>query len=193
MQEAVPEGTGAMAAVLGLEEETIRAACREAQNGEVVEAVNFNAPGQVVIAGHAAAVRRGVYLAKARGAKRAVMLPVSAPFHSSLMGPAAEKLRVALAATPIRTPGIPVVHNVDAALHPEPDALRDALYRQAHHPVLWSRCIDAMGSAGVTHVFECGPGKVLAGLSRRIRGELTGVALCDRPGLDQGLQALRTG
>lgn len=191
MQEAVPEGAGAMAAVMGLEAEALQAACREAANGEVVEAVNFNAPGQIVIAGHAAAVRRGVEAARARGAKRAVILPVSAPFHSSLMAPAAAKLRTALVSSRVRTPLVPVVHNVDAATHPDPDALRDALYRQADHPVRWSQCIQAMAEAGITHVFECGPGKVLAGLSRRICGELTGLALSDRQGLEEGLQMLR--
>ncbi|MCC6473959.1 MAG: ACP S-malonyltransferase [Burkholderiales bacterium] len=191
MQEAVPEGAGAMAAVMGLEAEALQAACREAANGEVVEAVNFNAPGQIVIAGHAAAVRRGVEAARARGAKRAVILPVSAPFHSSLMAPAAAKLRAALVSSRVRTPLVPVVHNVDAATHPDPDALRDALYRQADHPVRWSQCIQAMAEAGITHVFECGPGKVLAGLSHRICGELTGLALSDRQGLEEGLQMLR--
>ncbi|OFZ73937.1 MAG: [acyl-carrier-protein] S-malonyltransferase [Betaproteobacteria bacterium RBG_16_64_9] len=190
MQQAVPEGTGAMAAVLGLEDQAVREACAEAAQGEVVEAVNFNAPGQVVIAGHAAAVKRGVEAAKARGAKRAVLLPVSAPFHSSLMAPAARALREALAVNGVLAPRIPVIHNVDAAPHAEPDGIRDALYRQAFHPVLWSGCIRTMAASAITHVYECGPGKVLGPLSRRIVGELRGGALADRSAMDLALQTL---
>jgi len=190
MQEAVPEGTGAMAAILGLDEAKVVEACAAAAEGEVVEAVNFNAPGQVVIAGHAAAVKRGVDAAKARGARRAIMLPVSAPFHSSLMGPAALKLREALSKVEVRAPRIPVIHNVDAAPRPTPEGVREALCSQANHPVRWSQCIGAMADAGVTRVFECGPGKVLAPLSSRIRPTLLGLALCDRAGFEQGLKAL---
>ncbi len=188
MQEAVPEGTGAMAAILGLDDDAVAAACAEASQGEVVEAVNFNAPAQVVIAGHAGAVRRGMEAAKSRGAKRAIPLPVSAPFHSSLMGPATELLKQALAEVKIQSPSIPVVHNLDAAIRAQPEQIREALVGQADHPVRWTQCIMAMASAGVTHVFECGPGKVLAPLSRRICTDLQGFALADRAAIDQGLQ-----
>lgn len=193
MQEAVPQGTGAMAAILGLDDDAARAACAEAAQGEVVEAVNFNAPGQVVIAGHAAAVQRGIDACKARGAKRAVPLPVSAPFHSSLMAPAAARLREALAKLAFGTPRIPVVHNVDVQSHGEAQAIKDALVGQANHPVRWVECIRAMAAQGVTHVFECGPGKVLAPLSKRISADLQGLALADRAGIDQGLQVFRRG
>lgn len=190
MQQAVPEGTGGMAAILGLEDEAVRAVCVEAAQGEILEAVNFNAPGQVVIAGHAAAVGRGIEAAKSRGAKRAVALPVSAPFHSSLMAPAATQLRTALARTAVQTPRIPVIHNVDAATHAQPDEIREALYRQADHPVRWAECVDAMAAAGVTHVLECGPGRVLAPLAKRIRSELIGVALAERSGIEQSLREM---
>jgi [acyl-carrier-protein] S-malonyltransferase len=190
MQEAVPEGTGAMAAILGLDEEGVVAACAAAAAGEVVEAVNFNAPGQVVIAGHATAVKRAVDAAKARGARRAVMLPVSAPFHSSLMAPAARRLGEALEAVPVSAPRIPVIHNLDAAPRPTPEGIREALCGQANHAVKWSQCVAAMADAGVGLVFECGPGKVLAPLSSRIRASLQGLALCDRAGLEQGLKTL---
>ncbi len=188
MQEAVPEGTGAMAAILGLDDDAVVAACAEAALGEVVEAVNFNAPAQVVIAGHAAAVKRGMEAAKLRGAKRAVPLPVSAPFHSSLMGPAAVRLAQALADVKFHSPAIPVVHNLDAATHMQPEQIREALVGQADHPVRWTQCIIAMAAAGMTHVFECGPGKVLAPLSKRISANLQGIALADRVAMDQALQ-----
>lgn len=192
MQDAVPVGAGAMAAILGLDDESVRAACAESAQSEVVEAVNFNAPSQVVIAGHARAVERAVEAAKARGAKRAVLLPVSAPFHSSLMAPAAARLREALAAISFRTPRIPVVHNVDAATRGDVAAIREALVRQADHPVRWVDCVRHFAERSVTHVLECGPGKVLAPLSRRISAGLEGVALADRAGLDQGLALPRT-
>ncbi len=188
MQEAVPEGTGAMAAILGLDDDAVVAACAEAALGEVVEAVNFNAPAQVVIAGHAAAVKRGMEAAKLRGAKRAVPLPVSAPFHSSLMGPAAVRLAQALADVKFHSPAIPVVHNLDAATHMQPEQIREALVGQADHPVRWTQCIIAMAAAGMTHVFECGPGKVLAPLSKRISANLQGIALADRVAMEQALQ-----
>jgi [acyl-carrier-protein] S-malonyltransferase len=191
MQEAVPQGTGAMAAILGLDDESVRAACAESAQGEVVEAVNFNGPGQVVIAGHAEAVKRASEAAKARGAKRAVPLPVSAPFHSSLMAPAAQRLRQALREIQVQAPRIPVVHNVDAQDRAEPDAIREALVRQADHPVLWVDCVRALGQRGATHVFECGPGKILAPLVRRIAPELEGLALADRAGLDQALALVK--
>jgi len=187
MQEAVPQGTGAMAAILGLDEDAARAACAEAARGEVVEAVNFNAPGQIVIAGHAAAVQRGIEACKARGAKRAVPLPVSAPFHSSLMAPAAARLREALAKAAFAAPRIPVVHNFDVKSHADPQAIKDALAGQADHPVRWVECIQAMAAQGVSHVYECGPGKVLAPLAKRISPDLQGLALADRAGIEQGV------
>jgi [acyl-carrier-protein] S-malonyltransferase len=191
MQEAVPVGAGAMAAILGLDDESVRAACAESAQAEVVEAVNFNAPSQVVIAGHAGAVKRAVEAAKARGAKRAVLLPVSAPFHSSLMAPAAARLREVLAAMSFRAPRIPVVHNVDAATRDDADAIKEALVRQADHPVRWVDCVRHFAERSVTHVLECGPGKVLAPLSRRISAGLEGMALADRAGLDQALALAR--
>lgn len=188
MQEAVPQGTGAMAAILGLDEDAVRAACAEAAQNEVVEAVNFNAPGQVVIAGHAAAVQRAMGACKARGAKRAVGLPVSAPFHSSLMAPAAAKLREALAKLTFTAPRIPVIHNFDVKSHADGQAIKDALVGQADHPVRWVECIQLMAAQGVTHVLECGPGRVLAPLSKRISADLQGLALADRAGIEQALQ-----
>lgn len=191
MQEAVPIGQGAMAAILGLDDQAVLAACRDAAQGQVVEPVNFNAPSQVVIAGHKTAVERGVEAAKANGAKRAIMLPVSAPFHSSLLKPAADRLAERLAGIPFSPPRMPVVNNVDVAVENEPQRIRDALARQACNPVRWVEVIRHLHAAGVTHVTECGPGKVLAGLSRRIESGLTGQAIADRPSLDQALQVLR--
>lgn len=185
MQEAVPVGTGAMAAILGLDAAKVIAGCAEvtgsmAQNGtEVVEAVNFNDPAQTVIAGTKAAVEKACEVLKAAGAKRALPLPVSAPFHSSLMKPAAEKLRVALAATTLAAPQIPVLNNIDVTVQTEADAIRDALYRQAFGPVRWVECVQALKGRGISHIIECGPGKVLAGLVKRIDAELVGAALYD--------------
>jgi len=190
MQEAVPEGIGAMAAILGLDDEAVRAACAAAAQGEVVEAVNFNAPGQTVIAGHAAAVARAAEAAKARGAKRAVMLPVSAPFHCSLMRPVGERLAQRLAGLKLCAPRIPVVQNADAAVWEDPSRIADALVRQAHSPVRWVETIRLMAREGVSHVYECGPGKVLAPLVRRIDPALAGVALCDAASLDRALAEL---
>jgi len=190
MQEAVPQGKGAMAAILGLEDDAVKAACAESAQAEIVEAVNFNAPGQVVIAGHAEAVKRAVEAAKARGAKRAVLLPVSAPFHSSLMGPAAARLREALAGIAFRPPRIPVIHNVDAKSRVDAAAIKDALIGQADHPVLWVECVRELAARSATHVVECGPGKVLAPLCKRIVAGLEGLALADRTALDQGLAAV---
>ena len=190
MQEAVPEGQGAMAAILGLDDEAARAACAEAAQGEVVQAVNFNAPGQVVIAGHKAAVARAIEACKARGAKRALPLPVSAPFHCSLMQPAAERLRGYLGNVAVGTPQIPVVNNVDVEAPGEPAAIRDALVRQAASPVRWTDTIRRMARMGVTHVLECGPGKVLAGFTKRIEAGLAGFALADRASLEQALAGL---
>lgn len=191
MQEAVPVGTGAMAAILGLDDDAVRAACAEAAQGETVEPVNFNAPSQVVIAGDKAAVERGAEAAKARGAKRAVMLPVSAPFHSSLLKPAAERLAQRMKSVTFNAPRIPVVNNVDVAVIGDPDKIKDALARQACNPVRWVEVIRHMAAAGVTHVAECGPGKVLAGLTRRIDGNLQGYAITDPQSLAQTLQALQ--
>jgi [acyl-carrier-protein] S-malonyltransferase len=188
MQEAVPQGTGAMAAILGLDDEEVKSACAEAAEGDVCEAVNFNAPGQVVIAGHAGAVRRAVEAAKARGAKRAMALPVSAPFHSSLMAPAAARLREALERVAVSSPRIPVIHNVDAKSRADASGIKEALVTQADHPVRWVDCVREMEARGVKQVFECGPGKVLAPLVRRTAEGLQGIALADRAGLEQGVQ-----
>ncbi|MGB5079148.1 MAG: ACP S-malonyltransferase [Burkholderiales bacterium] len=193
MQEAVPEGKGAMAAILGLEDEAVGVACAEGARGEVCEAVNFNSPGQVVIAGHAGAVKRAVESAKALGAKRAIVLPVSAPFHSSLMAPAAARLREALAGVAVRTPRIPVIHNVDARSRTNAGEIRDALVAQADHPVRWVECIREMAARGAAHVFECGPGKILAPLVRRTASGMQGTALADRAGIEQGVQLSREG
>lgn len=184
MQEAVPVGTGAMAAILGLDAAKVIAGCAEVtaamgNTAEVVEAVNFNDPIQTVIAGTKAAVEKACEALKAAGAKRALPLPVSAPFHSSLMKPAAEKLRAALAETALAAPQIPVLNNIDVAVQQEADAIRDALYRQAFGPVRWVECVQALKARGITHLVECGPGKVLAGLTKRIDGELVGAALYD--------------
>lgn len=185
MQEAVPQGQGAMAALLGLDEAAVRAACEEAAQGEVVEAANLNAPGQIVIAGAAAAVQRATEAAKARGAKRAVLLPVSAPFHCALMKPAAERLQEQLAGITVAAPQIPVLNNVDVACYNDPDRIKDALVRQAFSPVRWIESVQAMAKLGMTHVFECGPGKVLAGMSRRIEGSLQGGAIADAASFEQ--------
>ena len=182
MQDAVPAGVGAMAALLGIDDAAVAAACAEAMAqapSEAVEPVNYNAPGQLVIAGHRTAVERAIVAAKARGAKRAVLLPVSAPFHSSLLKPAADRLRERLAHVEIRTPTIAVLHNVDVTEHRSADEIRDALARQAASPVRWVETIRAMAARGVTYVVECGPGKVLAGLTKRISPELTGLTIAD--------------
>jgi [acyl-carrier-protein] S-malonyltransferase len=191
MQEAVPMGEGAMAAILGLEDDAVRAACGEAAQGQKVEAVNFNAPSQVVIAGHRAAVERGMAAAKAKGAKRAVMLPVSAPFHSSLLKPAADKLASYLDSVQIKAPRIPVINNVDVAMESEPQRIKQALASQASNPVRWVEIVRRMAGEGILHVAECGPGKVLAGLTRRIDGSLQGHAITDPQSLEQALQVLK--
>jgi [acyl-carrier-protein] S-malonyltransferase len=193
MQEAVPPGVGAMAAILGADDDTVAAACRTGSEGQVVEPVNFNAPGQLVIAGERAAVERAMLSAKALGARRAVMLPVSAPFHSSLLKPAAERLARRLAQVPFVSPAIPVVHNVDDALHAEPDAIREALAQQAASPVRWAHTIRAFALSGVTHVVECGPGKVLGNLVKRIDQSLESFALTSGSMLDDTLAQLRGG
>ena len=193
MQEAVPQGAGAMAAILGLDDDAVRAACTDSAAGEVCEAVNFNAPSQVVIAGHAEAVKRAMESAKARGAKRAVPLPVSAPFHSSLMRPAAERLREALSAIKVSAPRVPVIHNVDVKSHADPEGIRKALVSQADHPVRWVECVAEIAARGVTHVFECGPGKILAPLTKRIADGLQGAALADRASLESGARLSKEG
>lgn len=191
MQSAVPEGVGAMAAVLGLDDDTVRAVCAEAAQGEVLEAVNFNSPGQVVIAGNKAAVERGCVLAKEKGAKRALPLPVSVPSHCALMQPAAEKLRAALAAIEVKTPTVTVLHNADVASHADPDAIRDALARQLYSPVRWVETVQAFAAQGIELVAECGPGKVLAGLNKRIVDGLPGVALADAVALADTLAKIK--
>jgi [acyl-carrier-protein] S-malonyltransferase len=190
MQAAVPAGEGAMAAVLGLDAAGVVAACAEAAQGQVVQAVNFNEPKQTVIAGHKAAVERAAELVKAKGAKRALMLPVSAPFHCSLMQPAAEALKLRLADVIFTAPQIPVINNVDVAQLADPAAICDALVRQAASPVRWVETMQAMQAAGVTHVFECGPGKVLAGLVKRCVESLTGAAMNDLAGVDAALATM---
>jgi len=181
MQDAVPVGTGGMAAILGLDAATVRAGCAQAaaESGEVVEAVNFNDPKQTVIAGSKAGVEAGCAVLKGLGAKRALSLPVSAPFHSSLMKPAAERLRERLASITIQAPQIPVLNNIDVAAPTEPDAIRDALYRQAFGPVRWVELVGALKARGITHVIECGPGKVLAGMVKRIDAELASATILD--------------
>lgn len=179
MQEAVPVGAGAMAAILGLEDSRINEICAEtaASSGQVVAAVNFNSPGQVVIAGHTAAVESAVEALKAAGAKRAMPLPVSAPFHTELMKPAGERLAQAVADLALRTPDIPVVHNVHAATESDPDRIRALLVEQIYSPVQWTRCVNTMLLAGIADIVECGPGKVLGGLNRRIDKSLRSYSL----------------
>ena len=185
MQDAVPVGTGAMAAILGLDAQKVIAGCADVtramgpHGSEVVEAVNFNDPMQTVIAGSKAAVDKACEVLKGLGAKRALPLPVSAPFHSSLMRPAAERLKAALAGIELAAPRIPVVNNVDVALESDPERIRDALVRQAAGPVRWVECVQALRARGITHVIECGPGKALAGMTKRIDAELVGASLYD--------------
>jgi [acyl-carrier-protein] S-malonyltransferase len=189
MQEAVPLGTGSMAAIMGLDDEAIFKACAAAgtETGGVAEAVNFNAAGQTVIAGHKASVEQAMALCKEAGAKLAVALPVSAPFHSSLMRPAAEKLALALEKIELRKPQIPVINNVDVAIESEPEKIRDALVRQAYRPVRWVEIIRRMAAEGVGQVAECGPGKVLAGLAKRCADGVVGIALADIAALEANL------
>ena len=188
MQEAVPQGEGAMAALLGLDEAQAVEACAEAAQGEVVSAANLNSPGQIVIAGSRAAVERAIVAAKARGAKRGVLLPVSAPFHCALMKPAAERLQQRLAEIEVRVPSIAVLNNVDVAVEDQPARIKDALVRQAYSPVRWIETVQEIARRGSTHVFECGPGKVLAGMTKRIEGSLQGGAIADAASLADILQ-----
>lgn len=191
MQEAVPVGQGGMAAILGLSDADVLAVCVEAAQGDVVEAVNFNAPAQVVIAGHKAAIERACEIAKAKGAKRALVLAVSAPFHSSLLKPASDRLREYMAGVAFSAPQIPLINNVDVTIVSDVDSIKDALVRQAANPVRWVESVQKMASEGITDVVECGPGKVLAGLTKRINGELTGHAIVDQASLDAVLELLK--
>jgi [acyl-carrier-protein] S-malonyltransferase len=191
MQEAVPVGVGAMAAILGLDDGRVIEACAEAAGDEVVEAVNFNAPAQIVIAGHRAAVARACDISRRLGAKRAVTLAVSVPFHSSLLASAADRLRVRLASVDVRSPSVPVINNVDAAVESDPQRVKDALARQAAGPVRWTQIIQAMSERGITHVVECGPGKVLSALTRRIAPGLQSLSVSDPDSLRQALSAVR--
>jgi [acyl-carrier-protein] S-malonyltransferase len=193
MQTAVPVGEGGMAAILGLDDDTVRAVCAEASVAGVVEAVNFNAPAQVVIAGHKAAVEKACEVAKAKGAKRALPLPVSAPFHSSLLKPASDQLREYLASVDVKVPSIPVINNVDVAIVNEPAQIKDALVRQAAGAVRWVESVQAMAAQGVTHVVECGPGKVLAGLTKRIDSNLVGASVFDPASLEGTLKLVTAG
>jgi [acyl-carrier-protein] S-malonyltransferase len=193
MQEAVPVGAGAMAAILGLDVQKVIEGCADAQRqvpGEVAEAVNFNDPAQTVIAGSKAGVEKACEVLKAMGAKRALPLPVSAPFHSSLMKPAAEKLKAKLAETKFGSPHIPVINNIEVKAESDPDRIRAALYEQAFGPVRWVECVRAMKERGITTIVECGPGKVLAGLAKRIDPELTGIAMFDPATLAEAKGAL---
>jgi [acyl-carrier-protein] S-malonyltransferase len=197
MQDAVPVGVGAMAAILGMDAQRVVAGCLEvsqtfgAGSAEVVEAVNFNDPAQTVIAGSRAAVDKACELLKIQGAKRALLLPVSAPFHSSLMRPAAERLKGALAATVLQAPSVALVNNVDVAVAETPDAIRDALFRQAFSAVRWVECVQAIQARGVHHIVECGPGKVLAGLCKRIDPALTALVVADPTSLAETREALQ--
>ena len=190
MQEAVPVGQGGMAAILGLSDDDVRAVCNEAANGEVVEPVNFNAPAQVVIAGHKTAVERACDIAKAKGAKRALTLPVSAPFHSSLLKPASDRLRRYLEGVTFKTPVIPIINNVDVSLLTDTIAIKDSLVRQAASPVRWVETILLMQASGMQRVIECGPGKVLSGLVKRITTELQTDAIVDQASMESLLETI---
>jgi [acyl-carrier-protein] S-malonyltransferase len=196
MQDAVAVGVGAMAAILGMDAAKVIEGCAQAKatfpsdSGEVVEAVNFNDPAQTVIAGSKAAVEKACEVLKAMGAKRALNLPVSAPFHSSLMRPAAEKLKEKLAATPFAAPQIKVVNNIDVAIETDADLIRDALYRQAFGPVRWVECVQAIKAQGISMVLECGPGKVLAGMVKRIDADMTGLPVFDPVSMAEAKGAL---
>ncbi|MDC9818312.1 ACP S-malonyltransferase [Pectobacterium polonicum] len=188
MQEAVPEGTGAMYAIIGLDNDAIAKACEESAQGQVVSPVNFNSPGQVVIAGNKDAVERAGAACKAAGAKRALPLPVSVPSHCALMEPAAKKLAIALESVTFNSPVIPVVNNVDARIETTPEAIRDALVRQLHCPVRWTDCVEFMASQGVESLLEVGPGKVLTGLTKRIVDTLTAAAVNDPASLSAAIE-----
>ena len=184
MQQAVPVGQGGIAAILGLDEGAVKAACAEAAHGEIVEPANYNSPGQLVISGSRAAVERAIEAAKARGAKRAMMLPMSVPAHSSLMRPAAERLRERIAAISVAAPKVPVIQNIDVASFDDPAAIKDALVRQLYGPVRWIETVKALADAGMKHVIECGPGRVLAGLNKRIDDRIRAASIHDQASLD---------
>ncbi|HXY05233.1 MAG TPA: ACP S-malonyltransferase [Burkholderiaceae bacterium] len=193
MQEAVPVGLSGMAAILGLDDDAVRTACAKAASetpGAVVEAVNFNAPAQVVIAGHTAALARACEIARELGAKRALPLPVSVAFHSSLLEPARVRLRERLSRTELRPPAVPVLNNIDVTIESEPDRIRDALARQVAGPVRWTGIVRGLAERGVTHIVECGPGKVLTGLNKRIAPAVTSISICDRPSLLEALSKI---
>ena len=185
MQKAVPEGVGAMAAILGMTDQEVVDACKEAQENEVVEAVNFNSPGQVVIAGNVLAVERAIEIAKSNGAKRAILLPVSVPSHCSLMQKASEELRAYLDTIPIYKPSVNVIHNVDVMTHDDANSIKDALSKQLCHPVRWVETIQKIASHQISDIAECGPGKVLTGLAKRISAELKGAALVSENAIDE--------
>jgi [acyl-carrier-protein] S-malonyltransferase len=191
MQEAVPVGLGGMAAILGLSDDDVKAACDEAAQGQVVEPVNFNAPAQVVIAGHKNAIERACEAAKAKGAKRALLLPVSAPFHSSLLKPASDRLQQYLENVNFSVPEIPLINNVDVEICSDPNGIKQALVRQAASPVRWVETVQKMAGMGVTHVVECGPGKVLAGLNKRINADLISDAIVEQASLEKVLELLK--
>ena len=188
MQDAVASGEGAMAAILGLDDSKVMAICEQSAQGEVVDAVNFNSPGQVVIAGTATAVQRAVELAKQEGARRAIMLPVSVPSHCALMGDAASRLEQRLSSVDVSAPTIPVVNNVDVKVETDPAAIRDALVRQLYSPVRWVETITYLSAQGVDTVIECGPGKVLAGLNRRIDRNITVFPVFDEDSLQNAIE-----
>lgn len=188
MQDAVPEGTGAMSAIIGLDDDAIAKACEESAQGQVVSPVNYNSPGQVVIAGHKEAVERAGAACKAAGAKRALPLPVSVPSHCALMKPAAEKLAVELQNITFNAPAIPVVNNVDIACATDPDEIRNALVRQLYSPVQWTKSVELMASRDITHLYEVGPGKVLTGLTKRIVDSLTASAINEPASLAAALE-----
>lgn len=190
MQQAVPEGVGGIAAILGLDDDMVRAVCIEGAQGEVLEAVNYNSPGQVVIAGNRAAVERGMELAKAKGAKRAIMLPMSVPSHCMLMEGAAKQLRVYLADVTVQAPAIPVLHNADVKSYPDGAMIKDALVRQLYSPVRWVETVLEFGKHGITHNAECAPGKVLAGLNKRIATDQQALAINDGAALTLALATL---
>ena len=190
MQQAIPDGVGGMAAILGLEDNVVDSICREVTNassGESLEAANFNSPGQIVIAGHKNAILRGIELAKAKGAKRALMLPMSIPSHCSLMKPAADRMRQQLESIPLQAPRIPILHNVDVTSHPDAAALKEILVQQLVSPVRWVATIQAFAASGITHVIECGPGKVLMGLDKRIDPNLHHLSLADSEAIKQAI------
>ena len=190
MQQAVPAGTGAMAAILGLDDDTVRTICSQAAINGIVEAVNFNSPGQVVIAGESSAVNVAINLAKEQGAKRALLLPVSVPSHCALMKPAAEKLKLALADITIQVPKIPVIHNVSVTNENNSDTIKRLLIEQLYSPVRWVETVQSFASQSVDTLVECGPGKVLAGLTKRIDKSLVGLAMFDQASIEKAIQTL---